>query len=629
MSLRSLTRLGQALAGAVAERTAIEHVTQALRRTLAPDHLLVVLAQPETGQLAVAYDYQYAKPRPDDPLVSFVIRHGARVLSDATGHALGELGLEVDYPVGSWIGVPIQLGGLAVGGMSLIRDAPGSYGDWQLDFTVATAALLAITLDNSRLLQLLSLGKLEWEQTVDAISQAFCLVDADQRIRRANRAFGLLVDRPLTTLSGQPWRDVLPAHWARTVEQALAAPRPTPLDLAWKDRTFSLTAFRLITPPGTAVLVFQDDTEMRRLQDQLIQSEKMSAIGQLIAGVAHDLNNPLASVVGFADFLIEAGDVPPRLRQPLEAIRDEAERAAKIVRSLLSFARKHEGEHRPQPIAPIIEATLILLKNQLTALRIDARTEIEPDLPPVAVDANRIQQVFVNVINNAAQAMHGSGIGDTITIRAFRDGALVVVTIADNGPGIPPEIAGRIFEPFFTTKPEGEGTGLGLSICHGIVREHDGRMLYQPGPRGGALFRIELPAAKPVRPTETPAPRPPDHLRILVVDDEPHILHYMRATLEAWGHEVTVAGDGRSALAAAATQTFDLVITDLRMPTLDGREFYEILRDQFPALADRVVFATGDTVRGDTLAFLESQRRPYLRKPFTLAELKAVLAARG
>jgi two-component system NtrC family sensor kinase len=373
--------------------------------------------------------------------------------------------------------------------------------------------------------------------------------------------------------------------------------------------------------------MFDDYTLTRRLQDQLIQSEKMSAVGQLIAGVAHDLNNPLASVVGFADYLVEnSGAVPPEMIEPLRAIQQEADRAAAIVRNLLDFARKQERRRQLASVGDLVNGTLLLLRNQLIASKIDIELDLDPAAPDVCVDVNQIRQVFVNLINNAAQAIETGGIGGRILIRArpWLDG--VAVTVEDDGPGIPPQLTERIFEPFFTTKSAGEGTGLGLSICHGIVKEHGGRLSYVHTVRRGAVFQVELPAgatAVKVPPRPTPVPH---GLRVLVIDDEPHIQHYMTATLESWGHTVTVASDGAEGLARAIHHPFDVIISDLRMPQLGGREMFARLQREYPAVALRVVFSTGDTVRGDTLAFLESLGRPFLKKPFGLAELRAVIA---
>ena len=244
------------------------------------------------------------------------------------------------------------------------------------------------------------------------------------------------------------------------------------------------------------------------------------------------------------------------------------------------------------------------------------------------IDPNQIQQVFVNLINNAAQAVASTGRPGTIVVRARRwlDG--VAIDIIDDGPGMSETLASQVFEPFFTTKAEGEGTGLGLSISQGIVKEHGGRIMLSSEEGKGSTFTVQLPVAgrAPIPASDAAARSPTRRLRVLVVDDEPHILHYMRATLEAWGHIPVVAGDGEEALALASSEQFDLIISDLRMPRFGGREFYEELTRRNPAMAARLVFSTGDTVRGDTLAFLETLDRPYLHKPFSLAELRTLLA---
>jgi CheY-like chemotaxis protein/anti-sigma regulatory factor (Ser/Thr protein kinase) len=253
---------------------------------------------------------------------------------------------------------------------------------------------------------------------------------------------------------------------------------------------------------------------------------------------------------------------------------------------------------------------------------------VEADLPMPDVDPNQIQQVFVNLINNAAQAIASTGRPGTVTVRARRwlDG--VAIEVIDDGPGMSEDLAAQVFEPFFTTKAEGEGTGLGLSISQGIVKEHGGRIMLSSEEGKGSTFTVQLPLStrSPVPAADSLSRALTKRLRVLVVDDEPHILHYMRATLEAWGHVPVVAGDGEEALARAIREPFDLIISDLRMPRFGGREFYEELARQNPVMAGRLVFSTGDTVRGDTLAFLETLDRPYLHKPFSLAELRALLA---
>jgi len=260
-------------------------------------------------------------------------------------------------------------------------------------------------------------------------------------------------------------------------------------------------------------------------------------------------------------------------------------------------------------------------------VHVEIRLAADADLPSVEGNVNQLQQVFLNLANNAAQAIAATGRPGTVSVHARRwlDG--VAVDVTDDGPGIPEALHATVFEPFFTTKAEGEGTGLGLAICQGIVKEHGGRITLDARPGSGAAFTVELPGAVSApRPSPTAEPAIEARaLRILVVDDEPHILYYMRATLESWGHTVEVASDGAYALERALAEKFDAIICDLRMPHLSGREMYQRLARQDPQAAQRIVFATGDTVRGDTLHFLESLGRPYLHKPFALAELRRAL----
>ena len=643
--LQRLTVLSQELGGAFRPATIVELVARALTEQLAPGRLSLMLLDADANQLTVAY---HNGPRPattDEPLLQLALRRGPLVFPDRVAERAAELGVTVDRPTpASWLGAPIVAVTRTIGAVALEGDRPNALDDSALMFTRAVLAQAAIALENARLVELLSSGKREWEQTVDAFNQAICYVDAHGAVRRANRVFANLIKLPVTALPGRPWLTLLPPGWADSVARLMAMPEGgSAVEVRAGDRVLLVTAIPT-GEPGAAVLLFEDQTEKRRLQEQLLQSEKMSAIGQLIAGVAHDLNNPLASVVGFSDLLGEAADVPPRLAEPLAVIRQEAERASGIVRNLLSFARRQEGERQLQSLRPILESTHQLLKNQMMASRIELTLEAEPGLPEVEVHANQIKQVFVNIINNAAQAIASTRTsGGRIEILATCQLDGIAVSISDNGPGIPPAVAQRVFEPFFSTKSEGEGTGLGLSICHGIVKEHGGSMTVDPGGAGtgrGATFTVELPggvrpglagaggghpspaAARPTAPAE-----PGEPLRILVVDDEPHILHYMQATLESWGHEVVLARDGSQALKRALIQPFDLIICDLRMPRLGGREMFHTLAQMHPAVAERIIFATGDTVRGDTLQFLEELGRPFLQKPFKLDELRRVLAA--
>jgi two-component system NtrC family sensor kinase len=614
--LGELTRFTRSLGGAARRETVAERAAELLDKLFDPASLAVAFAAPDDpSRLVVAAARGAAPPAADDPFLSATQRAGRVIRSDD--------------PAG--LAAPLIAAGHTMGILAVRGKHPGAYGADAERVLAAVAAQVALALANAQLVSLLSVGKREWEEMADAIRHAICILDGHGIVRRGNRAFAALVGMPVTALPGRPWLSLLPDAWAEPLGRALASPGTQDgIEIRHGHSIYSASALAIKgEDDGSAVLLIEDHTETRRLQEHLIQSEKLSAIGQLIAGVAHELNNPLASVLGFADFLVEGGDVPAGLVEPLRVIQQEAQRAASIVKNLLTFARRQERERRRLGVGLILGRTLALLRNQLLGLQIEVALTVDPDVPEIEGSPAQLQQVFVNLVNNSAQAIASTGraSGGHVTIhgRRWLDG--IAVDVADDGPGIPPEMQERIFEPFFTTKSEGEGTGLGLAICQGIVKEHGGRLTVRSVEGNGAVFTVELPAA-PDAPAADALPRHTGVAsgRILVVDDEPHILHYMRVTLEAWGHQVDVASDGHDALARALGGRYDLIVTDVRMPQLGGRELYERLRRDAPDMAARVVFFTGDTVRDDTMAFLEQSGRPFLRKPFKLAELRNALA---
>jgi two-component system NtrC family sensor kinase len=627
--VRRLTAFGQEVAGTLRRASVIDLLVRHVREAFSPSEIAVALFQREAETIDFVLGWPPGRSNPR-PLLELATRRGPMLIQDRLDAVLREAGLTPPpLTAGSWLIAPFIAKSRVTGAIAA-RGEAGRYRPADLVLLEGLVSQASIALESARLVDLTDDGRRTWQDVVDAISPALCIVDRSGAIRRANRAFADLVNAPPASLIGRPWQAFVPPEWATDLQRALdqqGAGRE--VELRTGERTYAVTAVPISSNDrSSVVLLFDDQTERRRLQDQLIQSEKMSAIGQLIAGIAHDLNNPLASVLGFADFLTEVPHVPASIREPLTVIREEAERASSIVRNLLGFARKQEHQRRPTALKPLLDATFVLLRNQLMAHRVDATLEVEPDLPMPDIDPNQIQQVFVNLINNAAQAIASTGRTGTIVVRARRwlDG--VAIDVVDDGPGMSETLAAQVFEPFFTTKAEGEGTGLGLSISQGIVKEHGGRIMLSTEEGKGSTFTVQLPtcARAPVPATDADPRAPTRHLRVLVVDDEPHILHYMTATLEAWGHIPVIASNGEEALALATSEQFDLIISDLRMPKFGGREFYEELDRRDPSVAERLVFSTGDTVRGDTLAFLETLDRPYLHKPFSLAELRTLLA---
>jgi two-component system NtrC family sensor kinase len=569
----------------------------------------------------------HAKPAPADiyrPFLTLALRRGVLRL-DGT-EAASRLGL-LTAPAAHLLLVPL-LAGESRQGAFLLGGPAGKWTSEDQGIAEAMAAVAAGTLAQLTRAPAAAM----WGKVADGLGIALAIVDHRGRVTEANRAFGQLVRSAPSSLGGWPWMALVPPAWGDGIAQVLGATTNPRLEVELKasGRTFIASAFSMPTAQkGERVLVLDDQTERRRLQEQLFQSEKMSAIGQLIAGVAHELNNPLTSVVGFADFLAEQAQTPAALKEPLEVLRSEAERASTVVKNLLRFARKHDPERKRLPVKPVVESVASLLRGQLLAQNIELQLDFEADLPELDLDPQRLTQVLLNLVNNSAQAITTLGRPGVILLRARHWHGGVAIDVRDDGPGMDPDVAAQAFDPFFTTKPEGRGTGLGLPIAQGIVREHGGQIALATKPGAGATFTIELPHATAPRRSDPAVAVPVAQraLKVLVVDDEPHILHYLRATLESWGHEVVTAGDGAAGLESARERPWDVIVTDLRMPKVSGREFYEALAAERPQLAQRVVFSTGDTVRGDTLAFLESQGRPVLHKPFSLSDLRSALAA--
>ncbi|HEU5395980.1 MAG TPA: ATP-binding protein, partial [Verrucomicrobiae bacterium] len=377
----------------------------------------------------------------------------------------------------------------------------------------------------------------------------------------------------------------------------------------------------------------QSIATLKATQEQLIQSEKLSAVGEFVAGVAHELNNPLTAVMGFSEMLREA-DVDSKYRRQLDLIYKAAQRCHKIVQSLLSFARRHQVERKPVSTNELVEAVLEIIAYQLRTSNVAVVTEFAPHLPAVMADGHQIQQVLLNIINNARQAIESHQSGGEIKISTSNRGETVRIAIQDNGPGIPPENLTRIFDPFFTTKEVGKGTGLGLSLCYGIIKEHGGDIKVESRRGEGATFLLELPAAavpaslaSGTRPLEIRKPDPHEGAgkKILVVDDEEPILQLIRESLSRSGYQVDTVTDGEAALRRLQQEHFDLALCDWKIPGLNGRQIYEQLRASHPELCRRIIFITGDVINERMREFLEAEKRPCLSKPFVLTDLQAAI----
>jgi len=386
--------------------------------------------------------------------------------------------------------------------------------------------------------------------------------------------------------------------------------------------------------------LYRDLTAQRVFQAQLLQTEKLAALGQMVTGVAHELSNPLTSILGYAQRLLLRNDAGRNFEE-LRKIFSEAERAGAILRRMLLASRETSPERRPVSLNQLVQRTIELQRFSLAAERIHLEVSLDAGLPNVLGDAGQLQQVLINLIGNSRQAIESQSNGGTIRVRTHRtEDNRVRLEISDSGPGISESIMARIFDPFFTTKPAGVGTGLGLAIVLSLVREHGGQV-HVASPRGsGAVFTVELPVAErraargteammtKILPTLVPneartvlLARDAAVQRVLVVEDEPTVAQLIADVLRDEGFEVETLLDGRDAPEKILRGTFDLIICDMKMPNLDGQSLYDSLAPARKAVQARFLFVTGDVMGAKTQAFLVKNHVPHVAKPFRVEEL--------
>jgi PAS domain S-box-containing protein len=416
------------------------------------------------------------------------------------------------------------------------------------------------------------------------------------------------------------------------------------IDERGEEHTVEISSILIEYQGAPAVLAFaRDVTERKRMELKLLEADRLTALGVLSAGVAHEINNPLAYVLLNLEYLKRelpkaAGD-PARIEALIVRVQDAchgADRVAAIVRDLRTFARGEESGRQPVNLESVIEAAVNIAYPELRhRARLERRYQT---VPAVDGNAGRLEQVFMNLLLNAAQAFSQDSeeADNLIRISLRSEGDRVVAEVSDNGPGIPAALLGRIFDPFFTTKPVGVGTGLGLPICRGIVQTHGGEIHIDSRPGHGASFTVSLPASKhsPIVPRKSDrasrdAAGPQLRGKVLVVDDESVVAHTLKVLLSG-EHELVIAESAAEALEllrreATSAESFDAVLCDLMMPGMTGMELFEVMRHEYPSLARRVVFMTGGLSVPRVQEFLESVPNPKFEKPFDVAELRRIL----
>ncbi len=369
---------------------------------------------------------------------------------------------------------------------------------------------------------------------------------------------------------------------------------------------------------------------LQQAQDNLVQAEKLAALGELVAGVAHELNNPLTGVLGVTQLLLMR-DPEPELHDKLRIIEQGAQRASKIVQNLLAFSRKQRVEPESIDLNEILRQTLELKVYDLLGNQVELELDLAPVLPEVLADVSQMQSVFLNLVNNAQDAIVEHNGKGTIGIKTAFTNEKIRIEIADDGPGVPNENLKRIFDPFFTTKAVGKGTGLGLSICHGIVQEHQGTMSVVSGPGEGATFILEFAPASSVEAAPLSNKEESEAVvigggRILVIDDEEVVREVLESVLSRDGYQVETLSSPREALPMLEQGQYDLILADLKNPDMSGKEFFQELGIRMPDMISRVIFITGDAASPNAREFLDGTGRPVIEKPFELLALQRQVA---
>lgn len=541
--------------------------------------------------------------------------------------------------------IPLLAGGKPLGAISINRPASQPFSDRELQLLQAIAgqlgqaaakaqaheALGAAAADNARLYREAEAVRSYLNTLVSKTPDVLLTIRPDKTIRLLNPERLIwplpeIHDRPITFL------DLAPEHaHAELLRRWELLQRNIPqsfelelTDTAGHQMNILLSAV-LIADYGEVFVIVKDVTEQRQREAHQQQTEKLAALGRMVAGAAHELNNPLAAILGLAQLhLVDI--VGGELRDDLEKVERAALRARAIVQQLLTFAQPQPPQTEAVPIAGLLHEALERIGPTVAASAIEVALSLPDDLPPASGDPHQLAQVLFNILHNAAQSLGASPAGQPRLLRigASADASDLLLTIEDSGPGIEPQHLSHIFEPFFTTRAVGQGTGLGLAISHAIIQQHGGQIWASSQVGKGALFSIRLPICKGgEQPAQAPAAPSPGlaGARILLVEDEELLRFVVSQALARHAFVVDAVGSGAEALEQALGNEYQLVITDLRMPGIDGPTLYSRLQPQRPEL--RWMILTGDTMSERSQRFLARTGLPTLAKPFTHDQLLA------
>lgn len=492
----------------------------------------------------------------------------------------------------------------------------------------------------------LSKANADWHSSFDSLEDAMLIVDHEYRLQNMNNSavrllarkkqelLGHYLDRAVHTSTLSPggtlFQHVLASGGPVSVEEYNErlgrhfCIKCSPV----MDKQDRVVRFVILLHDVTQRV--QAESKERKMQQELNQASRLAAIGELAATVAHEMNNPLTSVIGFSE-LLKQSDVPDSVKENLEIINHSAQRAADVVQKLLSFARQRKEEKNPADVNSLVGLVVKMRSYELRLSNIELKTNLADDLPMVVLNSAQMEQVLLNIIINAEQAMFKKMKKGKLFIRTSKRGDCLRIQITDNGPGIPEENLDKVFETFFTTRAEEGGTGLGLGVCRSIIADHQGRVFASSKYGHGACFTIELPLGVPSG-QALKAPPPSARLpklgaSVLVVDDELSIRLMINRVLSREGYSVDAAADARTALAEYGTRKYDLMLVDIRMPDIDGIDFYLSLKERDPAMQGKVIFITGDLMSQRNSLFIKENGLPVIAKPFGIQELRQQVEA--
>jgi two-component system NtrC family sensor kinase len=638
--LFSLQELSYILSESMQPDRIAEQVARYAARFLQADGALVALVETEGQALRVVAASGSMVPllgrlseQADSSLVRLAISRDR--IEVAQSDAAPSVNLLADCMVHSAAVAPLRAQSITMGALAVTdrRGGPFTDEDRRLLSTIATNA--SVVLANSRLYEMVRRSEEEWETAFNALAEGIAVVGPDGAVLRANRALAAVVELPQRELVGRDFRELFSGASEAVsglIQASYRRERTVPLvvRLEHNSRVLRLTAAPLAgVEPGSVVILIEDVTEQRLLEAQIIQNDKMASIGQLVSGVAHELNNPLTSIAGLAELLLERPAHPELPREHLRVIHDQAERAGRIVRNLLTFARKGVPEQTAVDLNDVVSRTSLLIVYELQLHGIELSSELSPEPVIVLGDRYELQQVLLNLVTNAVQAVAGLAPDRPrgITLSTNRANGEAVLRVRDTGPGVPKHLAPYLFTPFFTTKGPGEGTGLGLSLSYGLVKAHGGALTYEPAAEGGAEFRVTLPlydaeASGAGEESGQSGMGVVEGRRILVVDDDPAVHRLLSALFVPDGHAVEAVRSGEQALRLAREGTYDLIIADMRVAAGTSEPFARALLEACPEVRGRLVVACS---RDEELPAKPGEH-PLRRvsKPFNLRDLKSV-----